>query len=54
MELRTRHIVTADESRHRATVIGGGDDIGRMFRRQMIGMHEIGVQPVRAGLDAVE
>ncbi len=54
MELRARHIVAADESRHRAPVIGRSDDVSRMLGRQMIGMHEIGVQPIRASLDTLE
>ena len=37
-----------------AAVVGLGDEIGALGRLEMIRVHEIGVQPVRADVDAVE
>ena len=41
MELHARDVVPAADSRDGTVVIGGGDDIGRISRRLVVGMDEI-------------
>jgi hypothetical protein len=43
-----------NERRHRAAIGGGGNQVVRIFDGEMVGMDEIGVQPILTGLDAVE
>ena len=54
MNLGADEVVPSDDGSDRAAVIGGRDHVGRIGGRQRIGMHEIGVQPVRPGRNAVE
>ena len=54
MELRTHHVVAPDKRGHCATILGRRNHIFGLARCKVIGMHEIGVQPVHAGRNAVE
>src|SRR5712692_5508145 len=54
VKLRADHGVAADDRRDRAAVIRLRDEIAAIRDFQLIGVHEIGVQPGRAGRDAVE
>src|SRR5829696_1872185 len=54
MELRADHIIARDDGGDRPAVIGLGQQVCRVFRLELIGVHEIGVQAARAKRDAVE
>src|SRR5690606_10719173 len=54
MELSSSEIVARDHSRDGAAVVSHGDEISRIGRRQVIGVDEVGVQPVGAGRDTLE
>src|SRR3954454_12114812 len=54
VELGADHGVTANDGGDGTAVVRLGDQIGALGRLEMIRVHEIGVQSVRADIDTVE
>src|ERR1043166_5386224 len=54
MKLCADHIVTANDGRERAAVVGLRDQVGALLRLELVGVHEIAVQSLRPERDAVE
>jgi hypothetical protein len=54
MELRAGDVVARNECGDGAAVVGIGDHRVRVAGGEVIGVHEVGVQPLRAGLDVGE
>src|SRR3954454_11747304 len=54
VELGADHGVTANDGGNGAAVVRLGNEIGALGRLEMIRVHEIGMQSVRADMDTVE
>ena len=46
VKLRADHVVAPDDGRERTAVVGLRHQVGALRRLQLVGVHEIGVQPV--------
>ena len=54
MELAAGHVVLGDEGGDRAAIIGARHERRQLVGNEVIGVHEISVEPALAGRDAVE
>src|SRR5215203_55012 len=54
MELRAGHAIARDDGGDRPAIVDLRDQVRAVHRPKLIGVHEIGVQPVRPQRDAVE
>ncbi len=46
MELRTHHVIAADDGRDRPAVIGSGENVRRVGALRVVAVHEIGMVAV--------